>query len=212
MTRLLKLSGNYPLLMDRTRSITAGLVGDSEFSVMPQITPAMTFLLTFIFQLPSLITLWRNPSTFNFQKTLVVCGWIAFMFGWHVHEKAIMTFLVPLALLVLSDDTMKYFSVFFWASLFGNFALFPLLFGAQETPIKVAYLIFYHIVLIRISQQNKICDLLSNKRLMMIASSIMFGMQVFYEIAPKGQFLPLMLISSGCGVGLALNCALFLID
>lgn len=43
-----------------------------------------------------LIKLWINPSTKSFLTALTLCGWTSFLFGWHVHEKAVLLILVPL--------------------------------------------------------------------------------------------------------------------
>ena len=38
---------------DALNSVTRGLVGDTAFAVLPEITPRMTFILTLLFQLVS---------------------------------------------------------------------------------------------------------------------------------------------------------------
>lgn len=43
-----------------------------------------------------LVPLWRRPDYRNFLKAITACGISSFMFGWHVHEKAVMLVLVPL--------------------------------------------------------------------------------------------------------------------
>lgn len=43
-----------------------------------------------------LVKLWRAPTYKSFVTALTLCGWTSFMFGWHVHEKAILLVLVPL--------------------------------------------------------------------------------------------------------------------
>jgi alpha-1,3-glucosyltransferase len=94
-----------------------------------------------------LIKLWRNPTYKSFVTALTLCGYISFLFGWHVHEKAILLVLVPLRFALLScaslqddltfqfvDDSLlagerhAYFRTFVLASVAGIFSLFPLLF------------------------------------------------------------------------------------
>jgi alpha-1,3-glucosyltransferase len=77
-------------------SLTRGIVGDMQFSLLSQIEPIHTFILTLLFQIPSLIRLWRSPSHSNLLHSVVLCGFSSFMFGWHVHEKAILMVLIPL--------------------------------------------------------------------------------------------------------------------
>ncbi len=66
------------------------------------------------------------------------------MFGWHVHEKAI---LVPLVVLGFLTFTSPQFTrIFYLLTVTGTFSLFPLLFHSQELIIKVfllgAYAVF----------------------------------------------------------------------
>ena len=57
------------------------------------------------------------------------------MLGYHVHEKAILTVLIPMA--VDAADGPSSAKEYLIASSVGTYALFPLLFTAQEYPIKV---------------------------------------------------------------------------
>jgi alpha-1,3-glucosyltransferase len=100
-------------------STSRGLVGDTNFAVLPDITPLHCFILTGLTQVVraaslfrllqhpvkflqadstkvQLIPLWRRPSYKAFLQAIAACGFSSFMFGWHVHEKAVMLVLVPL--------------------------------------------------------------------------------------------------------------------
>lgn len=101
-------------------SLTRGFVGDTSFAILPTITAGHTIMLTFVIQLVhihfllfliiklkvltliyvrlqiTLQNLWRNPTHANFLSSLTLCGFASFLFGWHVHEKAILLVLVPL--------------------------------------------------------------------------------------------------------------------
>jgi alpha-1,3-glucosyltransferase len=77
-------------------SSSRGLVGDTSFAVLPNVRPMHTFLITIIFQSVFLVKLWRTPTHRSFLTALTLCGYTSFMFGWHVHEKAILLVLVPL--------------------------------------------------------------------------------------------------------------------
>jgi alpha-1,3-glucosyltransferase len=77
-------------------SLTRGLVGDSELSVLPGISPITSLIFTVLSQLPILYQLWKNPTHDKFMHALILCGYGSFLFGWHVHEKAILMILIPL--------------------------------------------------------------------------------------------------------------------
>ena len=77
-------------------SSSRGLVGDTSFAILPNVKPMHTFLITLIFQSVFLVKLWRTPTHKSFLTALTLCGYTSFMFGWHVHEKAILLVLVPL--------------------------------------------------------------------------------------------------------------------
>ncbi|CAG8462552.1 19856_t:CDS:2 [Cetraspora pellucida] len=78
-----------------TSSVTRGLVGDVNFAVLPQIPAKSTFIITMIFQMASLTKLWRYPNFKNFIGSVILCGYSSFLFGWHVHEKAILLIMIP---------------------------------------------------------------------------------------------------------------------
>ena len=42
-----------PVKLDALNSVTRGLVGDTSFAILPEISPNLTFILTFLFQLAS---------------------------------------------------------------------------------------------------------------------------------------------------------------
>lgn len=46
---------------------------------------------------PCLYKLWKsNSNPIDFVRCLVLCGLTSFMFGWHVHEKALLLAVIPL--------------------------------------------------------------------------------------------------------------------
>ncbi|XP_065836266.1 dolichyl pyrophosphate Glc1Man9GlcNAc2 alpha-1,3-glucosyltransferase-like isoform X3 [Oscarella lobularis] len=78
-------------------STTGGLVGDVEHVVLPSVPPIAALLLTTVSILPGLVASWRRPGNFRlFLRGLVACAYGSFLFGWHVHEKAILLVIVPL--------------------------------------------------------------------------------------------------------------------
>ncbi|GBG60228.1 hypothetical protein CBR_g3471 [Chara braunii] len=81
-------------------SMTGGLVGDSAgHVVLPQIRPPMAMVLTLVAMVPCLVRAWRHPRPREFIRLVVYANLCGFMFGWHVHEKAALTFVVPFSLI-----------------------------------------------------------------------------------------------------------------
>ncbi|KAH8304647.1 hypothetical protein KR018_010345 [Drosophila ironensis] len=108
---------------------TSGLVQEVKHVVLPSITPPITFLLTVLFMLPILVKLFRSSksqSPLVFLRAVVLCGCSSFVFGWHVHEKAILMVLLPLCLLTLVNREDARYAYILGVA--GYFSLFPLLF------------------------------------------------------------------------------------
>lgn len=77
-------------------ALTGGLVGDVSFAVLPNIAPWLAGMLTLAAMVPVLVLLWRRPSRSRFLFAVVICALSSFVFGWHVHEKAVLVPLLPL--------------------------------------------------------------------------------------------------------------------
>jgi len=90
---------------------------------------------------PALTRLFFRPTWANFVATLTLCGYASFMFGWHVHEKAILLVIIPFSLLALKDR--RFLGAFRPLAVSGHVSLFPLLFTAMEFPVKVVYTILW---------------------------------------------------------------------
>jgi alpha-1,3-glucosyltransferase len=135
---------NLPVNQDAINSVTRGLVGDTAFAVLPEITPRHTFILTIGTQIPALLKLFFRPSPHNFLSALILTSYSSFLFSWHVHEKAILLIILPFTLLCLHDR--RHLGAFRPLAVAGHVSLFPLLYTAQEFPIKVVYTIFWLIV------------------------------------------------------------------
>lgn len=78
-------------------SMTGGLVQEFEHSILPSVTPFTTLMLSAVMMLPALVKLWTlGPKPLHFIRCTVLCALTSFLFGWHVHEKAILMAIIPL--------------------------------------------------------------------------------------------------------------------
>jgi alpha-1,3-glucosyltransferase len=108
-------------------SVTRGLVGDTTFAVLPEVTPRATFLLTLVFQILPLVKLFVKPTFVNFIGAVTLCGYSSFLFGWHVHEKAILLVIFP----------FRYLSPHCF-SLSAELQMFSVLIVVVSSPLKTA--------------------------------------------------------------------------
>jgi TRAP-type C4-dicarboxylate transport system permease large subunit len=60
---------------------------------------------------------------------IILCAFSSFLFGWHVHEKAVLLILMPLSCLSIKDAQIS--SIYFLMSFISNYSLFPLIFRVQ---------------------------------------------------------------------------------
>lgn len=82
-----------------------------------------------------------RPTWYHFVATATLCAYASFLFGWHVHEKAILLVIIPFSLIALKDR--RHLGAFRPLAVAGHVSLFPLLFTTPEFPVKVAYTIFW---------------------------------------------------------------------
>ncbi|KAG8243497.1 glycosyl transferase [Homalodisca vitripennis] len=193
-------------------SMTGGLVQEYQHSVLPSVAPSTTFVLTLLSIVPCLVKLWRCPGNpLHFVRCLVLCALSAFMFGWHVHEKAILIVIIPLTLLavVWRREAQTYLLL----CTVGHFSLFPLLFTPMENCIKVCLFLLHCIYAFqKLSSLFDITDSRHSLPLLSLPESLyVFSLSVLslfeYVVFPLSSlsksypFLPLMLISVHCAVG-----------
>ncbi|XP_022079584.1 probable dolichyl pyrophosphate Glc1Man9GlcNAc2 alpha-1,3-glucosyltransferase isoform X2 [Acanthaster planci] len=204
-------------LQDQAASMTGGLVQEYNHAVLPSVPPIATLILTVLTALPALLHLWRYPSgPRGFIRCLTLCAYSSFMFGYHVHEKAILLVIIPLSLLAM--ESLKDAQVFLIVSVVGHYSLFPLLFTQDETPIKLclmlAFTIFSVIGTTHIHRYtNRFPNLLPNvPQLSTIETLYILGLvplfiykNLLHSMVPSLQryeFLPLMLTSVYCALGI----------
>lgn len=124
---------------------TGGLVQTFKHTVLPTISPTTTFVLTAIAMIPTLYKLWTLKNTTNlgqnFIRAITLCACSSFMFGWHVHEKAILMVIIPLTILSITNRNDARWTLFL--GILGHYSLFPLLFKPELVLIKHAMHVVY---------------------------------------------------------------------
>lgn len=190
-------------------SVTRGLVGDTSFAVLPQITAKTTFLLTLLFQVIPLIRLFFDPAWSTFIGAVTLCGYASFLFGWHVHEKAILLVIIPFSLVALQDR--RYLGAFRPLAVAGHVSLFPLLFTAAEFPIKTVYTIFWLVAFLIVF--DRLAPASTRPRIFLldrfefvyigIAIPLIIYTSLLHEMmfGKNYEFVPLMFTSSYSAVG-----------
>lgn len=198
-----------PVKAEALNSVTRGLVGDTSFAVLPEVSARMCFVLTLLFQAIPLIKLFLRPSWDGFVGAVTLCGYASFLFGWHVHEKAILLVIIPFSLIALKDR--RYLSAFRPLAVSGHVSLFPLLFTPAEFPIKTVYTVFWLILFLMVfdrlapASNRQRFFLFDRFTVLYIAVSIpliAYTSLIHQMIFGKNyEFLPLMFTSSYSAIG-----------
>lgn len=204
---------------DAVTSVTRGLVGDTSFAVLPEITAQMTFILTIIFQVIPLIKLFSDPTWDTFIGAVTLCGYASFLFGYHVHEKAILLVIIPFSLIALKDR--RYLGAFRPLAVAGHVSLFPLLFTTAEFPIKTIYTIFWLVFFLlafdRLAPASNKSRVFLLDRFSLLYIAISIPLIVYCSLlhgivfGQKLEFLPLMFMSSYSAVGVVGSWVGFLV-
>lgn len=140
---------------------------------------------------------------------MTLCGYASFLFGWHVHEKAILTVIIPFSLIALKDR--RYLGAFRPLAVAGHVSLFPLLFTTMEFPIKTVYTVTWLVGLL--AAFDKITPAPAHPRFFLldrfsllyitVAIPLIAYTSLFHGLlfGSKLEFLPLMFTSSYSAVG-----------
>lgn len=216
LLKIFKFNPQYLWDSKLVNKTTRGLIGDTEFLILPTITSQLTFFLTLFYQVMALIPLFIQPSFRRFLGSLTLCGFASFLFGWHVHEKAILIVIFPMTFLVGRDrDLLGPFNLLVSC---GYVSLFPLIFTCDEWLIKVTYMLLWYIVyyfsfkkVVRLPKTNGgygkvILDRVNNGYILCLVPivAVVSLMDLFehkFEILKKLQFMKLLIISTYCGIG-----------
>jgi len=190
------------IVLQKTSSFTGGIIEESGqvFNFLPEVTPHHCAILSFgitLIGLRQIITKNTISDKNLLTKCIVFSGWTCFMFGWHVHEKAILTVIIPLTILNLENLDSHW-----WVTTtIGHFSLFGLFFTPWENTLKTMFLVSFQGYFWKSHVRNDhriisyVCFLLW--------SYVQFGH--FYIFGNTMEFLPLLLMSvfSALGLGYA---------
>lgn len=114
-----------------------GLVQEYDHMFLPNVAPFATAALTLSCSLPLAILIKKG----RFVELLCLCAFTSYLFGWHVHEKAIVLINVPYTVLALQDR--RHAANFLMTTAIGSSSLFPLFFTEFESPIKYLLSVSY---------------------------------------------------------------------
>ncbi|XP_065353577.1 probable dolichyl pyrophosphate Glc1Man9GlcNAc2 alpha-1,3-glucosyltransferase [Cloeon dipterum] len=207
-------------IVSNSAVMTGGLVQEFEHTVLPSISPRVTFVCSVVTMLPALIKLWLSPANpLHFVRCIVLCAFSSFMFGWHVHEKAVLLMIIPLSLLAVL--WRKEARIYLLLSTVGNYSLTPLLFTPLEIPLK-GLLVLCHAVyaFVQLHQMFNLQkgSILRLPLLNRFESVYTLGLAplFLYQHALHGAlfgaalpFLPLLLTSTYCALGVTYCWAVF---
>lgn len=197
-------------------------------SPFPKITPAMTAILLLIGLLPAMQCAYLAASSSSLnpaarQEVILYCtvysSITSFMLAYHVHEKAIMTAVIPMTYLAFRSREGA--RLFLRMSALGHFGLMPLLFRPTELLLKAllnsSYFVLCVFILEMVHNSKEHADEQDSSstrnglllRLDKISLVVMTSVSIYIEIlheaifgSEKFEFIPLMLTSLCCAVGL----------
>lgn len=121
------------------------VISPKNGAVSMEVTPLIAAVCLLVALVPVMICSWKIArNTLNYcphqrQKGFIYCivyaSLSSFMLSYHVHEKAIMTAIVPMIFLSVTDKTSA--KLFLRMSTLGHFGLLPLLYKPTELLLKV---------------------------------------------------------------------------
>lgn len=170
----------------RSSASTSGLVQEYEHQYLPSISPSITFALVGIATVPLIIIFSLNIGKISrklFLKGLTIAAFTSFLFGWHVHEKAILLVLLPMTPLALIHRDLS--SVYMRLILTGTYSILPLLFKPAEYLTKMCVFFGYYsycsnTMLKDSSNKRRLGQSKANKS---VVRKIWFRLYTFFEFA-----------------------------
>lgn len=211
-----RLEKTFERISQMSLSSTRGLVGEVEFAVLPVISPRITFCLTLFYQVLAVGPVLVMPTFERFAASLTLCGFASFLFGYHVHEKAILLVIIPFSFIVTKDRRLL--SSFQTLVATGYVSLFPLLFGSAEWLFKVLYTYVWCVIYFSsLSEVTPVTSSPSRRIFYLDRLNLIyiFGLiplvllcgfvdlfKAKFDFLAQMEFLNLMMISVYCGIGI----------
>lgn len=137
------------------------------------------------------------------------CGYASFLFGWHVHEKAVLLIIIPFSLIALRDR--RYLGAFRPLAVAGHVSLFPLLTEVAEFPIKTVYTVFWLVLFLftfdRLAPASTRQRVFLLDRFSLLYNTVSIPLIVYCSLlhrlvfGSRYEFLPLMFTSSYSAIG-----------
>ncbi|XP_029925042.1 dolichyl pyrophosphate Glc1Man9GlcNAc2 alpha-1,3-glucosyltransferase [Myripristis murdjan] len=188
-------------------SMTGGLVQESQHALLPSISPSVTLVCTLLSVLPAALSIWLRPrGARGFLRCLVLCALGSFLFGWHVHEKAVLMAVLPLS--ILAVESREDAGIFLVLATTGHYSLFPLLFTPAELPIKILLMLMFTLY-----SFTALTSLFSGHGSLLHPLEVVYllglvvvaiACEIVYPLTPWQQtlpFLPLLATSVYCALG-----------
>lgn len=186
-------------------SMTGGLVQEFHHTVLPSVSPSVTLLCTALSLLPAVLWLFCRPHcSVSFLRALVLCALSSFLFGWHVHEKAILIAILPLS--VLAVQSREDAGIFLILSTTGHYSLFPLIFTTAELPLKFLLMVLFTLFSFCALTKLHRCPLVGclESLYLLGVATVCVVCEIILPLSPltaRLPFLPLLLTSVYCAVG-----------
>nr|CAG4637044.1 EOG090X06YP [Ceriodaphnia reticulata] len=206
-----------------TASMTGGLVKEFEHVVLPSVGPKTTLICTLLALAPAVVILLKRPYQPRiFVRAVVLCAFASFLFGWHVHEKAILIVITPLTLLAVSSH--EDCRLFMLLSVTGHVSLFPLLLTPFENVVKTVLVLTYSLASYSFlsalhydpKSKSTLIKFRSWERFFLYGLVVvaLFECCIHSMVFPSGAlpFLPLLIMSVYCAVGVIYVWFLFVIS
>ena len=208
-----------------------GGTGAATHVALPAVSPRVTFLLTLSASAPAIYAHAFRTETSSMRpsalpRLVAHVSLCAFVFGWHVHEKAVLMVSAPLGAALALDAadasvSRETFNTrageFVFLTVTGTYALFPLLFEPREWPIKVSALSLWTVAALGAARdaaaRKKTARKISHPRILAAwQSSYLFVLLPLVEMyvcfahervfgKDTMAFLPLALVSVTCAFG-----------